>query len=285
MNNVKQWKTLIIDGPFIAHRAYGASYKLTTSTGLDSTLMYGFLQSFRAVKNKFNPDHIMIAWETKHPGCWRSDIYPSYKQNRPKHHMKEYFAYQEDTQLAMHLLGITQYMSHNSEADDVIARLVEGAPKPVVIYANDKDMMQLVQDGVYVWTGKELFDEEKVKEKYGVEPYQIPDFLALAGDSSDNIAGIKNYGPQKTRQFLKKYGTIENIPLDDTFQKHMMRLQLFKQLTTLKKDCMLIPLYEENESYTETLTSLLHKYELKSVLENINTYKNIPAGNLDRWLS
>jgi len=282
--DAKHCKNLIIDGPFLAHRSYGGKFRLSTSTGLDSTLIYGFLQSYRAVKNKFNPDNIVIAWESKHPGCWRSDVYPKYKQNRPSTN-PDYITYQTDLQLIMHLLGIKQYMSRNSEADDVIARLVDEFKGPTIIFANDKDMMQLVNEDVNVWTGKELFDKQKVIEKYGVEPYQIPDLLAIAGDSSDNIPGIANYGEKKAINLLTQYQVVENIPKDvmkDSLCK--TELTFYKVLTTLRHDCMLVPLYEKDYKPTETLTSLLDKYELKKIQENLYSYKNTPSGSLEQWI-
>jgi DNA polymerase-1 len=253
---------------------------LTTSTGLDSTLISGFLQSLRKVKEKFNPQKTIIAWESKGYGSWRNDLYKSYKANRICPH-PDYLDQQEDIKSILNLLNYPQYTTKDSEADDILAHCTKEQPKPIIIYTNDKDMMQLVQDGVYVWTGKHLFDTEKVIDKYLVHPNQIPDLLAISGDSADNIDGIKNHGPVKASKLLKKYKHIENIPDDDLLSKYKDRLALFKSITKLKTNCTLIPV--ENSDGND-LSHFLNKYELKKISQHINQYKNQQQVSLNSWI-
>jgi len=277
---IKNCKTLLIDGPFIAHRSYGGKYRLTTSTGLDSTLISGFLQSLRKAKEEFNPEKTIIAWESKGYGSWRSNLYKSYKANRIYHH-PDYLDQQEDIKSILNHLNYPQYTTKDSEADDILARCAKEETKPVIIYTNDKDMMQLVQEGVYVWTGKQLFDTEKVIEKYRVHPNQIPDLLAVGGDSADNIDGIKNYGPVKASRLLKKFEHIEDIPDDNILSKYKQRLALFKSITKLKSDCTLIPVENSDDN---DLSHFLNKYELKKISQNINDYKNKQTISLSKWI-
>ena len=275
---------LIVDGPYLAHRSYGAPYRLTTSKGLDATLIHSFFRTLNSLRKKFKPETVFITWESHGTKSWRRLKYPSYKPSRNNSIGKEYWSGIRDTQILASLFGVKQYYSPSNEADDVIATLVKkNNTSENIIYTVDKDLMQLVDNRNFVWDGKELYDRRKVFEKFCVYPNQIPDLLAIWGDVSDNIDGIIVYGKRKSAKILEKYNSVENIPENHTIHKYLTKLIFNKELTTLNRQCSLekIP----SEKFSATIDDILDKYELESMKENVNEYKLLGnTGEIDKWL-
>jgi len=269
---------LLIDGPYLAHRSYHAPFKLTTSDGLNATMIHSFLKTLKSLDNKFQPTNTILTWESHNTRSWRKDMYPDYKMSRKaKKIPKSFFPLLDDLQLFLHLLGFKQYYSPHNEADDVIAHFIyEKEPdKKAIIFTVDKDIMQLVDRKCFVWNGKQLFDRDAVIEKYNVPPELIPDYLAIQGDVSDNILGIKNYGGRKAARILKKHGCIEDIPKEDTINCYDNIMKRNKKLTTLNHACSILPLSFKNNGCS--LDSLLDKYELKKIKEEISDYKKLAS--------
>jgi len=263
-----KYDSLIIDGPYLSHRSYCAPFHLTTKDGLDSTMMHTFMASLKTLKNKFDPKEIIFAWESHGTPSWRRKILPTYKPAKPADN--QFIGILKDLKTLLYLLGYKQYMAAQNEADDVIAKLAVGYKQTKIIFTVDKDIMQVVNPLVHIYTGKEIMTEPKVKEKFGIYPHQIPDLLAIMGDKADNIDGIKGYGPKKALEVLKKYGFIEKIPTDEPINVHRVKLLLNKRITQLNAQATL----EEITFDTSlTINSILDKYELKKIKENINDYK------------
>jgi DNA polymerase-1 len=271
------YETLIIDGPYLAHRSYDAPYRLTTKDGRDSTMIHSFIRSLNAFRKQFNPKTIIIAWESPGTPSWRRHQYPAYKGTRGR--LDEQFIYQlNDLQNLLHLFGVKQYNSPCNEADDVIARLsIDNIKYPVVVFTKDKDIMQLVGEQLQIYDGKELYDINKVKEKFFVWPEQIPDLLAIAGDKSDNIEGLEGFGFKKAAKIIEEIGDIEHLNML-TCSRNLVyseqtknMLMQNKKLTELNFDCTLqtIP----KEIVKDTIESIMDKYELKKMKESIEEYK------------
>lgn len=275
---------MLIDGPYLAHRSVGAPYRLTTSTGLDATLIHGFMRALNSLRKKFQPEKIIVAWESYGTTSWRRKMYPEYKRKRGKT-TSVFWSGVKDVQLFLHLLGIEQYFSSGNEADDVISKLAvnDCINETVVIFTTDKDLMQIVDNRCHVYNGKEIFDAEKVKEKYRVMPKQIPDLLAVWGDVSDNIDGIVSYGLIKTSKLLEKYGSVDNIPESSTVYKYQSKMLFNKKLTTLNSNCALSPIPSKNFKTDESIDTLLEKYELKQMKKDIAEYQLV--GGIDKWIS
>jgi len=257
---------LLIDGPYLAHRSFSAPYKLKTRTGHDSTMIHTFMLSLRQLKKKFLPDEIIIAWESHGTQSWRRELYLQYK---PLKTIPESFVHQlNDLKILLHSLGYKQFKSPENEADDVIATYVFQEPqKNIVIFTVDKDIMQLINQKTHIYDGKRIVQDIDVKQKFGVKPYQIPDLLALTGDSADNIKGVQNIGLRKASKLLAQYETVENIP-DSIIPKNLVLLN--KKLTTLNKTCNLLSYIPLNDSSIDDIT---HKYELRKIQEEIDTFK------------
>lgn len=273
-----QYQTLIIDGPYLAHRSQAAPYKLNTSTNLDSTLMHTFLRSLNALRKQFNPKEIIITWESHGTASWRREMLPTYKPPKPTE--PNYIQQVKDLQILLYLLGYNQVNSPKNEADDVIATLAVGYKETKLIFTSDKDIMQVVNPLVHIYNGKKIFDETAVKDKFGIYPHQIPDLLAIAGDSADNIEGVKGYGPKKATAILRQYGFIEKIPNSEPINLHRVKMLLNKRLTTLNKQASLERLQFDT---TLTINSILDKYELKKIKENINEYKLVEKKSIESF--
>jgi len=204
----------LIDGPNYVFRAYHAIRNLSNSRGEPTNAIYGYVQMLRSVLNELKPTHVAVAFDPR-GGTFRNDIYPEYKAHRPP--MPEDLAVQWP-----HVWTITRALNFplicidNYEADDVIATLARQAEAKgwdVTIVSSDKDLMQLVGKHIHMLdTMKSIrFDAEAVREKWGVEPRQVLDLLALAGDTSDNIPGVPGIGPKTAAELIRAYQDIEGV--------------------------------------------------------------------------
>jgi DNA polymerase-1 len=205
----------LFDGSAFLYRSFFALPPLTTSSGFPTGAIYGFLRSILAILKTEKPNYMAIAFDLPAP-TQRKLAYSEYKSQRPPtpdplkvqiHVIKE----------LINLLGIKLLEMPGYEADDLIAYLTQKAKKEgfrVKIYSPDKDVLQLV-DGSQVVVinpiSEEVFDENKVIEKFGVPPQKLADYLALVGDKTDNIEGVKGVGPKTAINLLNTFGSVENI--------------------------------------------------------------------------
>jgi len=261
-----QYKTLIVDGPYLAHRSYSSPYRLTTGD-LDATMIHGFIRTLNAKRKEFNPNKIIVAWESHGTPSWRRELVSTYKPGKQLN--KQFISSQEDLKVLLYLLNVTQYYSPCNEADDVIARLIldKQTEFPVLIYTPDKDIMQTIGESVHIHNGKQIFKSEDVKEKFGVWPEDIPKFLAIVGDDADNIIGVKGIGPKKAAKYI-----YEEDKKDCSLRKYKEQIKLNEKLTKLNYGCELKKLEIKTE---HTIESLLNKYRLKSIQAKIEEYKKI----------
>lgn len=269
--------TLIIDGPYLAHRSRHAPFQLHTSTGMNSTMIYSFIVSLHSLIKKFDPKKVIIAWESHGTKSWRKQLQPDYKPHKLIE--QDFFFQMKELQQLLLLLGYKQFTSDTNEADDVIATLTGLLDNlPCIIFTTDKDIMQLITCKIIVvYNGKEIIDQIDVQNKFGIMPYQIPDLLAIWGDTSDNIEGIKGFGLKKATKYIVDFGSVENLPDSPGFTKDLSllylnrnKILLNRQLAKLKNDCILKPIEKDNNI---TIDKVLDKYELKKIKEHINDYE------------
>ncbi len=209
-------KTLtIIDTFGFFFRNYYALPQLKSSKGFPTGLLTGFINFIATLNKEHGTDYLLFALDSKEKPI-RKEIDPNYKANRP--------APPEDLvkqlPVAIELIekmGFPKLEIPRYEADDVIASLVDCAKAQgikVKVVSHDKDLYQLIDDDrvvLYDPMKKIEINEEKCVEKFGVPPSQIVDYLALVGDVSDNIPGVRGIGPKGATKLLKEYGTLENI--------------------------------------------------------------------------
>jgi len=156
-----------------------------------------------------------VAFDRSLNGCFRNDIYPEYKANRDPAppELKQQF---ERCQLIAGAMGLADFGEDRFEADDLIGTVTRRMRRegvPTTILTKDKDMAQLLEDGDVLWdfAGNRRIGYHEVRDRYGVTPEQIVDFLALAGDAVDNIPGVRGVGPKTASALLEHFGSMDAI--------------------------------------------------------------------------
>jgi len=213
-SKMEKKKIYLIDGSSFIYRAYHALPELITTKGQPTNAIYGFTTMMLKLIEDEQPDRIVVAMDARRP-TWRGKIYPEYKANRPP--MPDDLVQQLPyfTQV-LEALGVPFLSCDGYEADDLIATLVREAREKgfaAVIISGDKDLMSLVGDNVVMddtLKGKSYTIPE-VEKKFGVSGEKLLDLLALAGDKSDNVPGIKGVGPKTALALLQEYGSLENL--------------------------------------------------------------------------
>jgi len=218
-------KLVLIDGHALLHRAYHAfPTSLRTRKGEIVNAVYGFTRILLTVLKELQPDYVAVAFDLPVP-TFRHKEYIGYQVQRPEM-AKELKNQIQRVWKVVEALNIPIFTAPGFEADDVIASLARQAQKKfkiqnskfeIIIVTGDRDIMQLVREGVRVYApGKgfsegEFFDRQKVKEVLGVWPEQIVDYKALVGDASDNYPGVPGIGPKTAVKLLEEFGNLENI--------------------------------------------------------------------------
>ena len=212
---------LLIDGHYYLYRSFFAIRGLTNSRGEPTNAIYGFLKAARKMLADVKPDLGAVVWDHGLADR-RTALQAGYKQQRPE--MPPDMRSQEAwLQANVPLIGFSSLSAPNTEADDLIASYACKAVDDglnVVIATNDKDILQLTSEHIAIYStakadagtnGFALLGPQKVKEKWGVEPRQIGEILALTGDSSDNIPGVPGVGGKTAAQLIRTYQTVENL--------------------------------------------------------------------------
>ena len=214
-------KLLLVDGHYYVYRSFFAIRELSNSRGEPTNAIYGFIKVLRKMLKDLKPTHAAVLWDEGLPEK-RTLLQPEYKQHREE--MPELMRPQlNHIRNLVPLLGVQSLGLPNTEADDLIAAYAcEGVRQgsEVVLATNDKDLFQLVADGVKIYTtnkaellspkdGFALLGAVQVRAKWGVEPEQIGDVLCLVGDSADNIPGVPGMGPKRAVALINEFGSID----------------------------------------------------------------------------
>ncbi|MBL0216386.1 MAG: DNA polymerase I [Myxococcales bacterium] len=251
--------------------------RLSTSEGMPTGALYVFTRMLMRLEEDTAPERMVVVFDDKSgKKTFRAELYPEYKATR-KAPPEELSVQMEYFEPIVRELGWPVITVPGVEADDVIATLVTSARAKgweVVIYSADKDIMQMVGDGVTMIDAlrQTTYTREEVIKKMGVPPEKIPDFLALVGDTSDNIPGIKGIGDKTAANLLEQYGTVENLvktnpvvprmavkqPFSDKDQ--LARLTISRQLVELRRDVPLPMTLEELVVRPWDLPALLQRF-------------------------
>lgn len=206
----------LLDASGFIYRSYFAIQGMSSRQGEATNALYGFIRSFFKLQHEFQFKHCCAIFDGEHSKQARTKLYSAYKAHREVTPPDLIMQMLEAEQFC-HLMGIPTLALKGVEADDSIASVVEWGKhhaKKIFICTQDKDMAQLVDDKVNLLNQHKenlIIDPKKVEEIWGVRPDQIGDYLAIIGDSSDNIPGISGFGPKTAVQLLKQYGTLEKI--------------------------------------------------------------------------
>ena len=280
----KQPTLYLVDGSSYLYRAFHALPNLTNSQGDPTGALLGVANMLKRLLNEEDPEHIAIVFDAKGP-TFRHELYPEYKANRPP--MPAELRRQVEQILEFTgLLGLPLLQVDGVEADDVIGTLcsvAEAEGMNCVISTGDKDLAQLVSDKTtLVNTMTETAsDRAGVMEKFGVTPEQIVDFLALAGDKSDNIPGVEKCGPKTAAKWLNTYGTLDEImahsdeiggKIGEYLRAALEQLPLSRELTTIRRDLDLKidpGQLRRKDIDQEALGKALRRYEFNSWLKEL----------------
>ncbi|NOQ62970.1 MAG: DNA polymerase I [Methyloprofundus sp.] len=243
-----QKKLLLIDGSSFLFRAYHAVPPLNNAQGMPVNAVFGVANMLRRLMKDHQTDYFTVVFDAP-GGTFRNELYSEYKAHRPP--MPDDLRVQiEPLHDLIRAMGLPLIMETGVEADDVLGALAQYAVAEgyrVVISTGDKDMAQLVNEHITLENtmSNTTMDEQGVLDKFGVTPAQIIDYLALMGDSADNIPGVPKVGPKTAAKWLGKYQTLENLiehadeikgKVGENLRANLDQLDLSKQLTTIKCD-------------------------------------------------
>src|SRR5688500_17005247 len=242
---------VLVDGSSDLFRAYHALPPLTTSQGQATGAVKGVINMIRLLIKQYPTSTIAVVFDAKGK-TFRNDMYAEYKANRPP--MPDDLRSQiEPIHAIIRAMGLPLLIVDDVEADDVIGTLAQQAWQqqiPTLISTGDKDMTQLVNEHVTLLNTmtNETLDIEGVKNKFGLPPERIVDYLALIGDKVDNIPGVPGVGPKTAVKWLQDFGSVKDLiaraeeikgKIGETFRQHLKQLELSYQLATIKLDVKL----------------------------------------------
>ena len=299
-------KVYLIDGSGYIFRAFYAIMHLSTKEGFPTNALFGFTRMLVKLLEQAQVNHVALVFDAGRE-TFRNELYSEYKANREEcpEDLVPQMPYFRDLGKA---LGFPIMELPGYEADDVIGTLaarLEDLNCEVVIVSGDKDLTQLVNDETTIWdTMRDVrYGPQEVKEKFGVPPEKIVDFLGLTGDSSDNIPGLQGVGPKTAVQLIEKYGDVESIiskaseirdtkgirnrkKISDQIETDPEIIKLSKKLAEI---CLTAPVVLDTEQglttleglsdeelfkalslrapHEEELTNLCRKFEFESLLE------------------
>jgi DNA polymerase-1 len=282
----KPRKFWLVDGSSYLYRAFFALPPLTTSTGIPTGAVLGVLNMLNKLLKDEDPELIAIVMDA--PGrTFRDELFEEYKAHRPP--MPDDLRSQTEPLLeAITALGLPLLRIAGVEADDVIGTLAERAARDgfeVVISTGDKDMAQLVNDQITLVNTMfdTKLDRAGVKTKFDVMPEQIVDYLALVGDTSDNIPGVPKVGPKTAAKWLNEHGSVDALlehaadiagKVGESLRENLGTLELSRKLATIRRDVEL-PLapaeLQRKPPDVEALTKLYQRFEMNSLLRQLTS--------------
>ena len=302
-------RIFVIDGSSYLYRAYHAMPPLSTSKGQPTGAVKGVTNMLMNLKKDSEGSPIIVVFDAKGK-TFRNDIYSEYKANRPP--MPDELRLQlQPVKSICKAIGFPLIEIEGVEADDVIAtitKMAKDAKYKCVVSSLDKDLMQLVEDPdtTLMNTMKhEIFNEDKVFEKFGVKPSQIRDMLALVGDSSDNIPGVPKVGQKTAAKWLNEYGNLKGVisnadsikgVVGDNLRNSLNDLDRNIELVTLKEDVDLNLKFEDLLIFNpdeEELEKIFNELEFAAINNNkdeksskkLGKYKTVlNKKDLDDWV-
>jgi DNA polymerase-1 len=289
---------VLVDGSSYLFRAFHALPPLTNSKGQPTGAVYGVINMLNKLVSEYKPEHIAVVFDAKGK-TFRNDMYKEYKANRPP--MPDELS----SQIAplyeiVEALGYPMVIVPGVEADDVIGTYARQATEQkldTLISTGDKDMAQLVNPHVTLINtmNNVVLDEAGVVDKFDVPPSAIIDYLALMGDTSDNIPGVPKVGPKTAAKWLKQYGTLDNLianagdikgKVGESLRDNLDQLPLSRELTTIKCDVELEHAISDLVMRAPQLDKLKQIYtemEFKTWLSNLSILRSVNGASMNLY--
>ena len=278
-------RLLLVDGSSYLFRAYYALPTLTNQYGEHTGAILGIINMLKRIPTQLKTNHVVIVFDAKGKN-FRHQLFPEYKANRKA--MPEELGEQiEPIHQIVHAMGFPLLCVPEVEADDVIGTLAREAAQndwEVIISTGDKDMAQLVTPRISLMDTMKntVTDVASVRSRYGIEPEQMVDYLALVGDTSDNIPGVPKAGPKTVAKWLKHYHSVSNLiaradeiggKIGENLRNFLPRLQRSYDLATIRinidLDFTLEQCLMRRPDYAR-LRELFQYYELHSLLNEVD---------------
>ena len=294
--SLKKDPLILIDGSSYLYRAYHALPPLMSSKNQPTGAIRGVISMINRILLDHPNSLLAVVFDAKGK-TFRHEMFKAYKANRPP--MPEDLVSQiEPINQIIEALGIKLLSIEGVEADDVIGTLAQQASDKgidTVISTGDKDMTQLVNKHIKVVNTmkNELLNEKGVKKKFGVEPKLIIDYLALIGDTSDNVPGVEKVGPKTAVKWLSEYGSLENVikrageisgKVGENLRSGLDQLELSQKLVTIKKDVALDVVIEDlavGKKNKELLQEIYAELEFKAWLEEEPQKEDVEKAKLE----
>lgn len=278
-----QQELILVDGSSWLFQAFYAVQSLTTQAGQPTGAIYGTIAMLRKMLAEHPHSLVAVVFDAR-GGSFRNRLYPEYKANRGE--MPDELAGQiEPLHQIIDAMGLCRLVVPGVEADDVIGTLARRAEHShrVLIISPDKDLTQLVSERITLFDAKKnrQVDRAGVKEKFGVAPEQMVDYLALVGDASDNVPGVAMCGPKTAAKWLQTYGDIDTLlaradevggKVGDNLRASVEQLRLSRELVTLRCDLELETSLEDLQPQapdTQALVQWYQRLEFKSWLKDL----------------
>ncbi|MBU9224610.1 DNA polymerase I [Burkholderia multivorans] len=288
--NLEGKTLLLVDGSSYLYRAYHAMPDLRGPGGEPTGALYGIINMLRRMRKEVSAEYSACVFDAKGK-TFRDDLYADYKANRPS--MPPDLALQvEPIHSAVRALGWPLLMVEGVEADDVIGTLAREAERRgmnVIVSTGDKDLAQLVSDRVTLVNTmtNETLDRDGVLAKFGVPPERIVDYLALIGDTVDNVPGVEKCGPKTAVKWLTQYGSLDGViehageikgVVGDNLRRALDFLPLGRKLVTVETACDLAPHLESIDASLKSdgeardlLRDIFARYGFKTWLREVDS--------------
>ncbi|MDP9308987.1 MAG: 5'-3' exonuclease [Actinomycetota bacterium] len=267
---------LVIDGDSLAHRAYHALPKtIRRADRRPSNAIVGFTNFLLGLWDSEQPRAVLVGWDTLEVPTYRHKAFESYQGGRE-------FDDELLEQLALlpqlvEAFGFAYAKAPGYEADDFLAAAVAAEEKrrgTAVVATSDRDSFQLASERTTILQPVRGVSEltrigpAQVRERYGVEPAQVVDFIALRGDPSDRLPGAPGVGPKKAADLLRQYGSLEEAIAAGRFTALAEELRLYRRIASLDASAPLPPLPDQTPSWAEA-SSLLSAWGMNAVAERV----------------
>jgi DNA polymerase I len=272
---------LVVDGDSFAHRAYHALPKSIRRRGnKGGGAIVGFANLLLRLYESERPRAVLVGWDTLDAPTYRHQAFAAYQGGR-----------QFDTELRDQLDVLPQFVaacgfacakSPGYEADDFLAAAVADEERrggTAIVATGDRDAFQLASERTTILQPVRAGELARigpadVRERYGVEPRQVPDFIALRGDPSDKLPGAKGVGPKSAGSLLRKYGTLEGALADGRFAAQADQLRLYRSIATMDKSAPLPSLQDQTPTWPQA-SALARAWELNRLADRLDALADL----------
>jgi exodeoxyribonuclease-3 len=271
---------LIIDGDNFAHRAYHALPKsIAKRDDSPAGAILGFANILLRLYRAENPRAVLVAWDTLEKPTYRHRQFPAYQSGREFD--EALLAQFADLRAFVRACGLENARGAGYEADDFIAAAAAAEERrrgTAIIASGDRDMFQLASERTTILFpvrggGMLRIGPVEVRERYGVDAKQVPDFIALRGDPSDKLPGAPGVGANRAADLLRRYGSLEAVLKAGRFPGHAEALRLFRSIATMNRKAPLPPLPDHTPNW-DRAAALAHRWGLENLAQRIRELGN-----------